>query len=346
MAPPKNLVPFPASPSPKSKAPGPHGPAPNGTGGPAVDLRDAQVRELALDLLGLALDLAGIVDPTPVSDGASALLSIARGNWLDAAISGASIIPYVGDLAKAGKLPRYMKSVEKAIALAKQSEKFAQALVPALNRIRAALEFVPSNANPHLDRLRVQIDSFLKGRGAATLARRLPDVSKNFTYTSRTVADKVHKIAEGWLGVPGRVKTYRSATAQKGVSAGTGDDAGHLIGNQFGAAGDERNLSLQNWIMNRGQGTWFDLEKQWADLLQSGHKVRVKVTDIGEVGKRPYHRKAEWTVVAPDGRTTTHHSMDYMNATTPKSRLATGEVNKFPPGHEAKVIPIDKNQKR
>ncbi len=345
MAPPKNVIPFRASPTPKAKAPGTHGPAPNGSGGKIIDFHDAQVREVALDLLSLALDLAGIVDPTPVSDGASALIALGRGNWLDAAISGASMIPYVGDLAKAGKLPKYMKSVERAIALAKQSEKFAQALTPALHRIKQALEFLPKGANPHLDRLRALVESFLKGHGAATIGKRLPDVSKRFKFTTTVVNNKEHKVAEGWLGVPGRVLTHRSPYAQKGVSTGTGDDAGHLIGNQFGAPGDQRNLSLQNWIMNRGAGTWHDLEKQWADLLQKGHKVRIKVTDIADPGQRPYHRKVEWTVIQPDGRTTTHHTMDFMNSTTPKSRAATGEVNKYPPGHKADVIPIDKNKK-
>jgi hypothetical protein len=345
MAPPKNVIPFRAAPTPKHKAPGSHGPAPNGTGGPALDFHDPRVREVALDLLGLALDLAGIADPTPVSDGAAALLAIARGNWLDAAISGASIIPYVGDLAKAGKLPKYMKSVERAIALAKESEKFAQALLPAFRRIKQALEFLPKGANPHLDRLRALVESFLKGRGAAFVPKRLPDISKRFRFTTTVVNGKEHKIAEGWLGVPDRVLTHRSASAQKGVSTGRGDDAGHLIGNQFGAPGDQRNLSLQNWIMNRGAGTWHDLEKQWADLLRKGHKVRVKVTDVAEPGQRPYHRKAEWTVVQPDGRTTTHHTLDFLNSTSEKGRKATGEVNPFPPGHKADVIPIDRGRK-
>lgn len=345
MPPPNNIIPFRANPTPKAKAPGSLGPAPNGTGGKVIDFHDAQVREISLDLLSLALDLAGIVDPTPVSDGANALLAIARGNWLDAAISGASLIPYVGDLAKAGKLPRYMTTVENAVALAKKSEKFAQALLPAFHRIKEALEFLPKGANPHIDRIRANVESFLKGRGAATIAKRLPDISKRFKFSTTVSGGKELKTAEGWLGVPGRVLTHRSPKAQKGVSIGSGDDAGHLIGNQFGPPGDARNLSLQNWIMNRGSGTWFDLEKQWADLLQKGHKVRVKVTDIAEPGKRPYHRKAEWTVVQPDGRTTTHHSLDFINTTSEKSRKATGEVNKFPPGHQADVIPIDKNKK-
>ncbi len=345
MPPHSNVIPFPKNPSPKARAPGAHGPSPNGTGGKVIDINDPQVREVALDLLGLALDLAGIVDPSPISDGSSALLSIARGNWFDAVISGASMVPYIGDLAKAGKLPKYMKSVEKAVALAKQSEEVAQKLLPAFRKLKEGLEFLPKGANPHLDRLRSLVESFLKGRGAAAIAKRLPDISKHFKFSTVTLNGKEFKTAEGWLGVPGRVQTHRSSYAQKGVSSGSGDDAGHLIGNQFGPPGDQRNLSLQNWIMNRGAGTWHDLEKQWADLLQKGHKIRVKVTDIAEVGKRPYHRKVEWTVVQPDGRTTTHHTMDYMNTTSEKSRTATGEVNPFPPGHEAKVIPIDRGNK-
>lgn len=42
----------------------------------------AEQSEVAIDILQLTLDLAGIVDPTPRSDGASALVSIARGVWM------------------------------------------------------------------------------------------------------------------------------------------------------------------------------------------------------------------------------------------------------------------------
>src|SRR5210317_2263976 len=106
---------------------------PFGTGATHPDVPDPYVRELrelGLDLLQMALDLAGFVDPTPVSDGASGLLALARGQWLDTAISGLSMIPYVGDLAKAGKLPRYLRSLEKAVALAGKSRKAAEALAP------------------------------------------------------------------------------------------------------------------------------------------------------------------------------------------------------------------------
>lgn len=46
-----------------------------------------ELRELGLDLIQMAFDLAGIFDPTPISDGASGLLALSRGQWLDAIIS-------------------------------------------------------------------------------------------------------------------------------------------------------------------------------------------------------------------------------------------------------------------
>lgn len=47
----------------------------------------------------LVLDIAGIFDPTPISDGASAAVSLWRGEFVDALLGGASMIPYLGDAA-------------------------------------------------------------------------------------------------------------------------------------------------------------------------------------------------------------------------------------------------------
>lgn len=85
-------------------------------------------RTLAMDIGQLILDITGIFDPTPASDGVNALISLGRGNWFDAVVSAVSIIPYAGDLAKAAKLPRYIKSVRKAIHIAKIDPKWAKAL--------------------------------------------------------------------------------------------------------------------------------------------------------------------------------------------------------------------------
>jgi hypothetical protein len=339
--PPNNVVPFPARATAKAKPPGPQGASPHGGGGKVVDLTDVQVRELSLDLLQLALDLGGIADPTPTCDGASALIAITRGNWLDAVISGVSMVPYVGDLAKTGKLPKYLKSLEKAVDLARRSEKVAAALTPAFQKLKQGLDLLPRGANASIDRMKNLVETFLRSRGAVKVAQVLPDISKQFKLYTQKFPGKDHKIAEGWLGVPGHVKTHRSKSQQRKVSSGTGDDAGHLIGDQFGAPGDARNLSLQNWRANQGGGTFHDLEGRWADKLQKGYKIRVKVTDIADAGNpRPYHRQVEWIEVAPDGRTQMKRRLDFVNTHTEKSRAAQGITSNLPPGHTADVIPI------
>lgn len=51
----------------------------------------------------LGLDIAGIFDPSPVSDGLGALLALGRGDWLSLGTSVAGFIPYLGDTGKLGK---------------------------------------------------------------------------------------------------------------------------------------------------------------------------------------------------------------------------------------------------
>lgn len=54
-------------------------------------------KELALDMTQAAVDVAGLVDPTPISDGISAAISVSRGDWLGAGLSLVSMIPGLGD---------------------------------------------------------------------------------------------------------------------------------------------------------------------------------------------------------------------------------------------------------
>ncbi len=53
----------------------------------------------------LSLDAAGILDPTPISDGTNAIISTLRGNYFEAGLSVVSILPIAGDIiGKGGKL--------------------------------------------------------------------------------------------------------------------------------------------------------------------------------------------------------------------------------------------------
>jgi len=150
-----------------------------------------------------------------------------------------------------------------------------------------------------------------------------PDVSSRFTDTHRETADRIYDTTSGELGVPGQVQTHRSGSAQRRASRGTGEDAGHRIGNRFGAPGGTGNLGRQNWRSNR-HGTFKNLENQWAAQLKSGTKIHAEVTDVTRAGEnRPFMRRAKWTETAPDG-TVTQHEATFANTHTPRSRKAQG----------------------
>jgi hypothetical protein len=129
--------------------------------------------ELALDIVQFTLDLAGILDPTPISDGVSGLMSLGRREWVSSAISAVSMVPYIGDLAKLGKLQKYSASVTKAVRLAATDQQFAAALRPALERLKTLIEKLPLNALPvaargPIDNIIREVNGFLHMAPAAT----------------------------------------------------------------------------------------------------------------------------------------------------------------------------------
>lgn len=282
-----------------------------------------ELRELAFDLLQIALDLAGIFDPTPTSDGIGCLVALTRGQWLDAVISGVSVIPYVGDLAKAGKLPRHLRTLERALAMAERSRESARVLTPGLAKLAAMLEQFPRGSNLAIDRMRGQLERFLKREAAPAIARQLPDIRRQFSFRGPTPINHGGKPyllreAEGPLGIPGQVKNHAiPKNVQKSVSGGSGDDAGHLIGGQFGAPSDASNLSRQNWRQNQGGGSWHDMESAWAEKLKAGTGIRVKVKEFTPEGaNRPLWREVEWEEIAPSGAVTKHRSGAFLNTHT------------------------------
>jgi hypothetical protein len=167
-----------------------------------------------------------------------------------------------------------------------------------------------------------------------------PDLSQDFTFREYVSDGKTYKQGSGWLGVPGRVRTHRSQAAQRGVSEGTGDDAGHLIGNRFGAPGGPENLSAQNWVANR-YGSYKNLEDAWAEALRNGCDIEVVVTDVTRPDEdRPFMREVRWTEVRPDGRRLSQN-LTFANMHTPKSREARGIPPTNQPGETGKLIEVD-----
>lgn len=127
-------------------------------------------RDLLLDITQMLLDLTGIIDPTPVSDGASLSLSIARADWLGAGLSGIALIPYVGDvLAKTQKLPRWSKTVGQAIELSNRNAQIGAVLRPKLRSLSNILDqippaLLPGSASCYVESMKRQ----LKGLRGAT----------------------------------------------------------------------------------------------------------------------------------------------------------------------------------
>ncbi len=135
-------------------------------------------KELALDVTQLGLDIVGIFEPTPFADITSGLISAFRGDWLGAGISTLSLVPYIGDAAKLGKLGKMAKTVATAIEVAKTDSKFAKVLRPmmenlnaALNKIPgAALDKLPASAREQIIEMRNKVQQFLSAAVASAKA--------------------------------------------------------------------------------------------------------------------------------------------------------------------------------
>jgi hypothetical protein len=160
----------------------------------------------------------------------------------------------------------------------------------------------------------------------------LPDISGSFKFESGEKGNSFFKEASGFLGEPGKVMTHRDINAQREVSSGSGEHAGHLIGIQFGAPGDLRNLGLQNPNMNTfapkplqeafqgSGGSYHRVESGWADLLHQGYRIKVTVTDKYRSGEnRPYTRSVSWTEFSP-ANGVTQRALEFVNFTSPQSR--------------------------
>lgn len=123
-------------------------------------------RELLLDLTQLALDVMGLLEPTPFADAANALISLGRGDYSGAALSALGVIPYVGDVAKAGRLGKYRRTVERAIQLARERPDLAESVRVALRRVAGAIDGalahrLPKQLRQELVSMRTAIAGFM-----------------------------------------------------------------------------------------------------------------------------------------------------------------------------------------
>lgn len=165
------------------------------------------------------------------------------------------------------------------------------------------------------------------------------DVQGQYTFRTWFSKGKTYKQAFGWLGMPDQVIQHRSPSAQRSVAGGTGDDAGHLIGNRFGSPGGAVNLSLQNWKANR-YGTYKNLENEWARERLTGTEIYVQITDVTRPHEnRPFLRNVQW--IEKRHGTESRFEVDFANAHTPESRTAQHIPATGTGGADAEIIPVD-----
>ena len=146
---------------------------------PKSDDEDAST--LLWDVAQIALDIVGIFDPTPISDGINGVISLARQDYAGAATSAAGMLPFIGDAAKLGKLGRHAETIAKVIEAAKTNPALAEKLAPALQQVRTAIEKLPLDKLPRqareaLEPIRSKLDEFaqLQQRGVKRLPGETP----------------------------------------------------------------------------------------------------------------------------------------------------------------------------
>ena len=138
-------------------------------------------RQIIFDLSLVTLDIVGIVDPTPISDGTVAVVEVSQGNFAYAGLSVVSMVPWLGDLAKAGKAPRLIKIINEAVDYALTNPSFAKRIEPYLETFSSAYDLLPTSARDALASAKTKVDDFLSAR--------VPDLPPSGTSRALTGAD-------------------------------------------------------------------------------------------------------------------------------------------------------------
>ena len=259
--------------------------------------------DLALDITQMGLDIAGIFDPTPISDGASGLISLFRGDLLGAGISVLSMAPYVGDAAKLGKLGRYAETLAKAVDAAKASPEVAKAIGPAMEKLREAIGAVPIDKLPEglrnaIEPLKTKLDDFARigvNQVQATVGK------NHITWTQNAAGDTIgakatlNEVFSGAKRSSSEVKDQATAAAR-----GTTDDVGgHMIGHRFAQDQGIKNMFPQN--ANFNNSAFRKVENEWADWInKKGGSVEVDVQLVGG-SSRPDKVKVSYQLMDSNG---------------------------------------------
>jgi hypothetical protein len=215
---------------------------------------------LALDITQVGLDIIGIFEPTPFADGANTLISLGRGDWLGAGLSVLGVIPYVGDLAKLGKLGKWAKTVANGVELAAKNPAARKLLEPALRKVYDAIKAVPDGALKKLpDDARKAIEGMKK------------QLDEFFGAAKTVFSDAVSKTAKR-LGIPPEkvqsiLDTSKGSRPDPSSYLPASRIAEHAKAFENGGSRFTLQNSLDKYGLGQRDGTTFILPKGEADRL-------------------------------------------------------------------------------
>jgi DNA/RNA non-specific endonuclease len=217
---------------------------------------------------------------------------------LGAGISAVSMVPYIGDAAKLGKLGKWSKTIDRAIDVASKAPKsaMAKAMRPAIAKIADGLNAIPAtvlsklpaSAKKQIIELRAKANGFLADRsvhvvnggskGAWNKALNKP-LEKNADYLVNGYTFKTDnlgriKSVEGEL-ILSKADRAKYQQNKVGKSGNAGDEGGHLIASIFNGPGEKLNLVPMNGNFNKG--AFRDMERMLADAVANGKNVHVKI---------------------------------------------------------------------
>ena len=265
-----------------------------------------QTQGLAGFDIHLLLDVAGMV---PVigefADATNALLYLGKGQYGNAALSGAAMIPFAGNFVTGGKL-----GLKVSGKLASSKEAIKGSLNRVLDRkfnVGYSPEFVG------YDRVSNEVSIRDTYQYFAGKARSLPSHVEKGRYGKKKlvpnnnynvngydyVTDSNSRIvsAKGNLKVGNAPRNGYQQRRAGGKDRGSNDHGGHLIASQFGGSGDLDNLVAMHKNVNGSGGAFYNLETKWRKALDNGDVVKVSIgVNYKGVSERPDSFDISYTI--------------------------------------------------
>ncbi|OLP42439.1 hypothetical protein BJF95_13460 [Rhizobium oryziradicis] len=161
----------------------------------------AKAKEMAKNDPAILTDITGIFDPTPISDGTSTVIRLAKADWWGALFSAVSIVPYIGDaIGKSKLLARYgPEGLKLGKAITSYFGKSAKALQESFVEMKGVKEAIAARK-----RAMEKVREAMKKKRAKTNCKkcskvpngRMPANSKNGNWTD-AAGNKIAQPADG-----------------------------------------------------------------------------------------------------------------------------------------------------